>query len=258
MVQQNSKKEIINQLQKEIHLLQGFKPVLTGVRGSVGLGLIESAFPNSVFPKNAIHEFLTLAPENAAACNGFIAGILHTLMQDGAACLWISTSRTLFPPALKTFGVEPHRIIFVDLQREKDVLWAMEEALKCEGLAAVIAEVREINLTASRRLQLAVEKSGVTGLVIRNDASKLSATACIARWQIKPIKSELEDGMPGLGFPRWNVELLKVRNGNPGKWDMEWAEGQFNLITKKTSKHHKTQADEIQADQLQIDKRNVG
>lgn len=111
----------------------------------------------------------------------------------------------------------------------------MEEALKCEGLSAVIAEVREINLTASRRLQLAVEKSGVTGLVLRNDADRLSTTACVARWRITPIISQLEDGMPGVGFPRWHVELLKVRNGNPGKWDIEWSAGKFNLITRQTS-----------------------
>ncbi|WP_316814543.1 Error-prone repair protein ImuA [Pedobacter nyackensis] len=248
MVQQSSKKEIISQLQKEIHLLQGFKSLRTGTNGNVGLGTIESAFPNSVFPKNAIHEFLTLVPEHAAACNGFIGGILHKLMKDGGACLWISASRSLFPPSLKLFGVEPDRIIFIDLQREKDVLWAMEEALKCEGLAAVIAEVREISLTASRRLQLAVEKSGVTGLVLRNDANRLSATACVARWQIKPIASQLEDHMPGVGFPRWNVELLKVRNGNPGKWDIEWSAGQFRLITKNISN----------ANGLLEEKRNVG
>lgn len=247
MVQQNSKKEIISQLQKEIYLLQGFKPALTGTTGNVGLGAIEAAFPNAVFPKNAIHEFLTFVPEHAAACSGFIAGILHTLMQHGGACLWISASRSLFPPSFKVFGVEPHRIIFVDLQQEKDVLWAMEEALKCEGLAAVIAEVKEIGLTASRRLQLAVEKSGVTGLILRNDAHSLSTTACVARWLIKPIASKLASGMPGVGFPRWNVELLKVRNGNPGKWDVEWSAGQFNLITKTSDTH----------DQL-LDKRNVG
>lgn len=248
MVQQNSKKEIISQLQKEIYLLQGFKPAPTGTTGNVGLGAIEAAFPNAVFPKNATHEFLTLVPEDAAACNGFIAGILHALMQHGGACLWISASRNLFPPSLKLFGVEPHRIIFVDLQQEKDVLWATEEALKCEGLAAVVAEVREMGLTASRRLQLAVEKSGVTGLILRNDASRLSTTACVTRWQIKPISSQLKDGMPGVGFPRWNVELLKVRNGNPGKWDIEWSAGQFNLITKPI----------VAADDLLEEKRNVG
>lgn len=235
MVQHSLKKEIISQLQKEILLLQGFKPAIIGTTGNIGLGPVEAAFPNSIFPKGAIHEFLSLVPEHAAACGGFIAGLLKALMEQGGACLWISASRMLFPPSLKVFGVEPDRIIFVDLQREKDVLWAMEEALKCEGLAAVIAEVQDISLTASRRLQLAVEKSGVTGLVIRNDARRLSTTACIARWQITPVASKLEDGMPGVGFPRWKVELLKVRNGNPGKWDIEWSSGRFNTITENIS-----------------------
>lgn len=235
-IQQGSKKEIITRLQKEIHLLQGFKPAPTDSFGSMGLGPVETAFPHAVFPKNAIHEFLAFSPENAAACNGFIGGLLHTLMQHGGACLWISTGRNLFPPALKAFGVAPDRIIFIDLVQEKDVLWAMEEALKCEGLAAVIAEVKTVSLSASRRLQLTVEKSGITGLILRNDAQKLCSTACVARWQISPMESETEDGMPGLGFPRWKVELLKVRNGNPGKWGIEWSAGQFKPLTNPSSK----------------------
>ena len=31
-----------------------------------------------------------------------------------------------------------------------------------------------------------------------------------------PLRCELEDGMPGVGVPRWNVELLKISNGKPG------------------------------------------
>lgn len=228
----NSKKEILSQLQKEILLLQGFKPEPAGSTGSVGLGPVETVFPNGVFPKAAIHEFIMTLPEHAAASVGFIAGLLNALMQKGGACLWISTTRTLFPPSLKAFGVDPERIIFIDLFHEKEVLWVMEEALKCETLAAVIAEIRDINLTASRRLQLAVERSGITGMILRNDAHKLSTTSCVARWQIKSIASEPEAGMPGVGFPRWNVELLKVRNGNPGKWEVEWSDGQFNIITE--------------------------
>jgi protein ImuA len=221
------KEAIISQLKKDILLWQGFKPPTAGRKERIGLGPLEDAFPNAVFPKGALHEFLTEAPEHAAASAGFISGLLNALMLQGGACLWISVSRTIFPPALKAFGVEPDRIIFVDLKNEKDVLWAMEEALKCEGLAAVVGELRDINLTASRRLQLAVEKSKVTGFILRNDPRKLSTTACVARWRVTPMPSALEDGMPGVGFPRWTVELLKVRNGNPGIWKMEWASGGF-------------------------------
>jgi protein ImuA len=36
--------------------------------------------------------------------------------------------------------------------------------------------------------------------------------------------------MPGLGFPRWQVELLKVRNGNPGTFVLEWAGEGFQEV----------------------------
>jgi protein ImuA len=233
MEQVRSKQEIISKLQKEILSLQGFKPVCAGNTQFAGLGPIETAFPNAVFPSGTIHEFISAEPEHAAACGGFITGLLKVLMLKGGACLWISRSGKIFPAALKTFGVEPDNVIFIDVVRDKDVLWVMEEALKCEGLAAVIGEVREISFMESRRLQLAVERSKVTGFVLRTDATKISTTACVARWQIIPIATELEEGMPGLGSPRWQVNLLRVRNGNPGSWKIEWAAGAFQLISER-------------------------
>ena len=234
MKEEKSKKDIITKLQEEILLLQGFKPASVADQ-SIGLGAIETAFPNAVFPTGAIHEFLCVKPECTAASQGFIAGLLNKLMQKDGICLYISRSRNLFPTALYAYGVEPHRIIFVDLDRERDVLWAMEEALKCKELAAVIAEIRDINFAQSRRLQLALEKSQVTGFVLRTAAERITSTACVARWQITPAESESKDGMPGLGFPRWKIELLRVRNGNPGTWQLEWAASKFEVVTKSSS-----------------------
>ena len=230
---QQTKEDIINRLQKDILLWEGFKPPTAEKAGGIGLGPVEAAFPNGIFPTGTVHEFLNAAPEQAAATGGFIAGLLASLMSNGGACLWISAARTLFPPALKAFGVEPDQVIFVDLQREKDILWAMEEALKCSGLVAVIAETRDISFTQSRRLQLAVEQSKVTGFIIRANGPKLSTTACVARWQISPLPSAVADGLPGLGFARWKVELLKVRNGNPGSWILEWRAGHFKPLIEK-------------------------
>ena len=77
---------------------------------------------------------------------------LSALMRNGgASSLDQFIQRTIFPPALKFFGIAPDKIIFIDLQKEKDILWAMEEALKCDGLAAVIGEMQELSFTASRR-----------------------------------------------------------------------------------------------------------
>jgi len=229
----DTKKDIISKLRKDILFWEGHKPPRADSADSFGMGLIEAAFPNGVFPVSVIHELLCPTPEQAAATSGFIAGILGLLMKQGGVCLWIGSSRKLFPSSLAAFNIEPDKMIFIDPKREKDVLWVTEEALKCEGLVAVIAELQDINLAQSRRLQLAVESSKVTGFILRNDLRKAKTSTCAARWQITPIPSKTEDGLPGVGFPRWQVELLKVRNGNPGIWKMEWADGNFVLIDKK-------------------------
>lgn len=224
-----TRKKIIEELRRDILLAEGYKPYAAGSGNIAGLQTIEEAFPNGIFPVGAIHEFLAFGAEQAAASGGFVSGILSSLMQQNGVCIWISAGRKLFPLALKTFGIEPHNIIFVDLKWEKEVLWTIEEALKCNGITAVVGEVRALTFMQSRRLQLAVESSNVTGFILRTDKSKISTTACTARWQVTPIASQLADGMPGVGFPRWQVDLLKVRNGKPGRWKVEWNAGQFNM-----------------------------
>jgi protein ImuA len=225
-----SKANIIAQLQKDILPLQGFKTIPGNALPEIGLGPIKYAFPNAAFPLGAMHEFLYASPEDAAATGGFVSGILSSLMRAGGATIWISPAVTIFPPALASFGIAPHKVIFITLQKEKEVLWAMEEALKCEGLAAVVGEMTELNFTASRRLQLVVEHSRVTGFILRRNPRMVNTTACITRWQITSLPSVLQDGMPGVGFPRWKANLLKVRNGQPGNWQMEWASGRFRHI----------------------------
>jgi len=224
------KADVIAQLQKDILPLQGFKALSPETNVNIGFAPIEVCFPNAIFPIGSVHEFLSASVEDVASTNGFVAALLSKVMQRGGVCIWISASRTLFPAALKTFGVEPDQIIFIDLKKEKDVLWTMEEALKCERLAAVLAQVKEINFTESRRFQLAVEKSRVTGFLLRHQPPRLNTIACVARWRITSLPSDLENGMPGVGFPRWNVELLKVRNGKTGNWKVEWCANQFQNI----------------------------
>jgi protein ImuA len=227
-----TKKELITGLQKQILQWEGYKAPAIGAQSLVGLGAIEAAFPNGIFPMAAVHELVCGSAEQAAASGGLVTGILSALLQQGGICVWIGRARRLFAPALTVFGVEPHKIIFISLNKDKDALWVMEEALKCAGLTAVVCEVRELDFKGSRRLQLAVEQSRVTGFVLRNATQKLSSTACAARWQVKPMPSADLNGLPGLGFLRWQVELLKVRNGQPGSWMLEWNGNRFNLVNE--------------------------
>jgi protein ImuA len=231
VIRHREKSFVISELQKDILRLQGFNEI-NSASVDVGLGPIKYAFPNASFPLGAVHEFVSTGAEAAAATDGFLMGLLSTLMGIGGTSLWISSSRMLFPPALKNFGIQPDRFIFIDLQKEKDVLWAVDEALKCGALTAVVGELQEISFTASRRLQLAVEQSQVTGFILRRNPRQLNTTACVSRWKITSIPSESLDGLPGIGFPQWKAELLRIRNGKPGSWEIRWADGRFQPVYK--------------------------
>jgi protein ImuA len=222
-----NKKAIIGQLRQHILQCESYKPPATGQRNLLSLGPMESAFPNGVFPLGTVHELICHTSEQATASSGLITGILSGLMQQDGVCIWIGRARKLFAPALASFGVAPHRVIFISLRQDKEALWVMEEALKCSGLVAVVCEMREMDFKQSRRFQLAVEHSRVTGFVLRNAAVKLGSTACAARWQVRPLPSTNMNGLPGLGVVRWQVDLLKVRNGQTGSWVLEWRQSGF-------------------------------
>jgi protein ImuA len=229
------KKLVLRQLQQEMLALQGLKKPEGDHGLSTGIRPMEQAFPGGIFPTGTVHEFISMAGEEAAATHGFIAALLGKLLRQGGMCLWVGTERTIFPPALNHFGLAPHQVVFVDAARQKDALWAIEEGLKCDSLAAVVGDLKELSFTESRRLQLMVEQSRVTGFIHRCRPRSENTVACVARWKIRPLSSETREGMPGPGHPRWHARLLKVRNGKPGAWEVEWTPIGFRLLSRSAA-----------------------
>lgn len=229
-----TKTDIIARLQREVIGLQGFN--LSGnIAVNKKLGPIASAFPGGSFPLGAVHEFLCNGHETTASTVGFLGGLLSSVIENDGAIVWASASRFIFPPGLSGYGIKPDRFIFIDLNKTRDVLWTMEEALKCSAVMAVVGELTDLNFTTSRRLQLAVEQSKVTGFVLRS--RNPGTTACVSRWRVTPLPSHTVDNIPGVGIPQWKVELMRIRNGRPGAWDIRWEDGRFTLaaVQEQTS-----------------------
>lgn len=225
-----TKAETLKHLRQKIQQMEGVKLDELGDVTLTGIPPLDHAFPNGHFPVSGIHECVATTQEGTAATTGFLAGLLSLLSQKGGAIIWITKNQTVFAPALTSFGIAPRDVIFVHLARDQEILWAMEEALRTPGLSAVVGELADADLTATRRLQLAVEDSHVTGFLFRINPKKTGSSSCIASWRVQAIPSQLQDGIPGMGHPRWEVELIKIRNGTPGKWMLEWKSNAFQLI----------------------------
>lgn len=110
------------------------------------------------------------------------------------------------------------RVILVESDKEETVLENAEEALRYGGIGAVIAETVHLPMVASRRLQLAAEQTGTLGLIIRRWRRQTEAadygqpTASVTRWRVSSLPSEPLP-VPGLGRPRWFIELMRSRAG---------------------------------------------
>jgi protein ImuA len=210
--------DTIAQLRQAILLMQGFKSA-PKLADNVLPSEISASFPNQQFPQGAIHEFMCSDLKDSSASCAFMAAIAAALMKKTGVGVWITANAMVFPPALTAFGIQPDKMLFIQLQTPKHILQATEEVLKCEAVSVVISEIKELSFTESRRFQLATEQTKVTGLLLRRNAKNL-ATASVSRWRISPVASAVNE-MPGVGLLRWNVKLEKVRNGKPGQWVVE-------------------------------------
>lgn len=227
-----NRKEILDRLKREILPLQGPGAPSRVHREEPLIAPILHAFKDRRFPTGAVHEFLYQGAECAAATTGFVAALLSSLIRETGTVMWIGSNRCIFPPALKLFGLSPERVFFIEVEKEKDIGWVMEQALQCGKIAAVVGEMAGLGFTTSRRFQLAVEHSRVTAFVLHAVRGKPPVTASYTRWKISPLASDFIDGLPGVGFPRWSVDLLKVRNGWPGNWQVEFVAGRVRPVSR--------------------------
>lgn len=229
------KRAIAKAFQARINNMQGLSAPACVYRPD-GLGLFSDVFYTGV-----IHEFISYQPEYAACTSGFIAALSAKITKQDDLFLWIGSEKRIFPSQLKHFGLEPDRIVFIDADNYKDTLWIIEEALKCEALTTVIAEIAELGFTESRRLQLAAERSGVTGIIHRYQPRTESATACTTRWKVTPLPGISPDGLPGVGYSAWDIQLLKVKNGRPRSWQVSWQGNTFHQLNEESLAIHKPQ-----------------
>ena len=169
-----------------------------------GVTAIDGALPGGGLALGALHEILGAGvdEEDGAAAAGFAAGIAGRL--GIGLVLWCLKQRDLYGPGLAAHGLDPARIAIVRAARDDDILWALEEGLRTQGVAAVVGEIGRLPMVASRRLQLAAERSGIPALVLRRwrtgaeaAAERTRPSAAVTRWRIAPLPSLPEADEPG-------------------------------------------------------------
>ena len=198
--------------------------------------------------RGCIHEVEGAAwdAETGAGPAAFAAAMLSRI--EKGAILWAVRQDAPFAPRLAAFGLDPDGVIFCRCANDSETLAALEDGLRTKGIAAAVGEVGQVTLTQSRRLHLICEASRATGLLLRRQfhgaprARKPQASAATSRWRVGFAPTEPE--VPGLGTPRWRLDLLYCRGGMPASFLVEWNDetGDLRMVAKladhEASPHH--------------------
>ncbi|MFN3670913.1 MAG: ImuA family protein [Bosea sp. (in: a-proteobacteria)] len=179
----------------------------------------------------ALHEVYAPGTPDLAAATGFAVG-LAIRAAGQRPILWVrqdyldAETGALHPPGLSELGLDPARVLLVRARDAEGVLRAGSEAARCGALGAALIEPwgdpRLFDLTATRRLSLAAEGSGVATVLLRASASQ-APSAARTRWLVQALPSRaLEANAPG--DPAFRIRLLRHRGGRSEcEWRVEWS-----------------------------------
>lgn len=227
--------------------------------GAISLGneALDAGLPGGGLKRGALHEVSAGEYRDMGAATGFLAALAVRCQQAGHAApgeaplLWCQLASPpfdmgpLYAPGLAGFGLDPARLILASPAKPVDLLWVIEEALRAGAFCGVVGEIdgrsSVLDLTATRRLQLAAEETGTPVLLLtgHRQEGEGGTSAATTRWTVGPAPGHVAPeqdfsnaGFPGLvGSPCWHVRLRKARGGAPASWVLRWqaAEAAFEV-----------------------------
>lgn len=201
-----------------------------------GLPAIDDRLADGGIDGAGLHEIAaaTASLNNDAAASLFVAGIAARFAaQPGLTVLWALSRFDLYAPGLEQVGLGPERILYAQGRKDSDVLALAEDGLRDGTLACVIAEVQAADLTATRRLQLAASDGRTPMLLYRRHRTRDRCpldqpSSAMTRWRVGCAASA-KLSYPGVGRPRWAIELVRQRGGNPFSLEVEACDDQGRL-----------------------------
>ena len=204
---------------------------LEGVRRpqplSFGLSLLDERLGGGL-ASGALHEIYAAKPSDVATATGFVAAL--AVRSRPGPILWVRQSFSvqegggLYGPGLADLGLDPARVICIDLSRPADLLRAAHDGLTCAVLSAVVVEpwgqAKVFDLTALRKLALTARSSGVPAFCLRLAAEPAPSPA-LTRWVVRAVPSK-GDSRLGPGAMSFEARLVLNRRGQSDVWLLEW------------------------------------
>ncbi len=197
-----SPQQIVAALQEKIRHLEGIRPAMHDQASvSAGCVAIDQLLPDGGLRRGWLTEWLGVEGGGA----GMLALIAaREACLDGGALVIMDRRQEFYPPAAAAIGVDLETTVVVRPPTVQEELWALEQVLRCGGVAAVWAPLAEVDDRAFRRLQLACESGGTLGFLVRPATKRGWPSWADVQFWVEP--------RPSNGARRLRVEVARCRN----------------------------------------------
>lgn len=238
---------------------------------STGCTAMDACLPAGGYVPGTVIEYLRATSGCGATYLALTAAAAALATWEEKYLVVVDTHHQLYPPALLSHGIALSRVIWVRPQSQSDAMWAVDQALRTPAVAAVVADLESIDERDARRLQLAAERGGGLGLLLRSLAARRMPSWAEVQWVVRsqvtaatiaqptcrPLVASTFEGTTTKGKPplrRLEVGLARVRGGKAGAQlllDIDAATGMLELASREktsydqsiraTSQRHKHQ-----------------
>lgn len=217
-------------LRQRIAAMAGVQAVESADLASLGHAGIDARLEGGL-ARGQLHEVIAGEADDASSAAGFASMLARRVVPEKAAIIWLREGEAqrggggLYAPGLVDLGIDPTRLVIGVLPDALSLLRVAAEVVRCPDVGVAVIELwkspRALDLTATRRLAVAAESSGVTALLLRVAAEE-APSAAHTRWRVRSAAAlPLEADAPG--HTALEVELVRQRGGRAGgRWILEW------------------------------------
>lgn len=200
---------VLENLAEQLRALEAARGVASGEVISTGNPALDRLLPERGFRRGTLVEWLS--PHRASGAATLALLTARGVLAAGGALVVVDRRREFYPPAAARLGIALEKVIVVRPTGAADEAWALDQALRSRGVAAVWCSVEKPDNRTLRRLQLAAETSGVVGFLLRFEDARHEPSWAELRLGVEPI------AQPHAGRSRrLRVELLRSRAGPAG------------------------------------------
>jgi protein ImuA len=190
-----------------------------------GLQKLDALPPGQAFARGAVHELLMPPTMGRAMFPAMMLARCAAMPRSHSIDNWQLTigncqlfspiiccdpAAALYPPAIAALGISLDQLYLLHPQTLADQTWAIAECLRCTGVGAVVANVNRLSRVEARRLQLAAERGGAVGILMRPAGNASSEYAAATRWLVTPAAGERT-------VQRWRMQLIHGHGGRVGQ-----------------------------------------